>query len=269
MCSADTDTFLGTGERSVSHQVARRARDSVAHRCRRTASAFGHAVCVGLRQPHVRDQCRRWQRCAVRVEQVGRIDLVTSGSTQGGQTFLDLTDRISSGGERGLLGLAFDPKFASNGRFFVDYTDLQGNTVVSQFTRGADGKVDASPENVLLTVAQPFPNHNGGMLAFGADDDLYIGLGDGGSEGDPNGNGQNLDTLLAKILRIDVSSGTAHTIPADNPFASGQAAGGPAKPEIWDYGVRNPWRFSFDRLRQRPPSGEAGLRGRYLSGFAT
>jgi glucose/arabinose dehydrogenase len=181
------------------------------------------------------------------VEQVGRIDLVTSGSTQGGQTFLDLTDRISSGGERGLLGLAFDPKFASNGRFFVDYTDLQGNTVVSQFTRGADGKVDASPENVLLTVAQPFPNHNGGMLAFGADDDLYIGLGDGGSEGDPNGNGQNLDTLLAKILRIDVSSGTAYTIPADNPFASGQAAGGPAKPEIWDYGVRNPWRFSFDR----------------------
>ena len=181
------------------------------------------------------------------VEQVGRIDLVTSGSTQGGQTFLDLTDRISSGGERGLLGLAFDPKFASNGRFFVDYTNLQGNTVVSQFTRGADGTVDPKAETILLTVDQPFANHNGGMLAFGADGDLYVGLGDGGSEGDPNGNGQNLDTLLAKILRIDVSSGSAYSIPADNPFASGQAAGGPAKPEIWDYGVRNPWRFSFDR----------------------
>ena len=181
------------------------------------------------------------------VEQVGRVDLVTSGSTQGGQTFLDLTDRISSGGERGLLGLAFDPRFASNGRFFVDYTNLQGNTVVSQFTRRADGTVDPKAETILLTVDQPFANHNGGMLAFGPDGDLYVGLGDGGSEGDPNGNGQNLDTLLAKILRIDVSSGSAYSIPADNPFASGQAAGGPAKPEIWDYGVRNPWRFSFDR----------------------
>ena len=181
------------------------------------------------------------------VEQVGRIALVTSGSTQGGQTFLDLTDRISSGGERGLLGLAFDPAFASNGRFYVDYTNLAGNTVVSRLTRGADGKVDPSAEQILLTVDQPFANHNGGMLAFGADGDLYIGLGDGGSEGDPQHNGQKLDTLLAKILRIDVDSGSPYAIPTGNPFASGQAAGGPAKPEIWDYGVRNPWRFSFDR----------------------
>ncbi len=181
------------------------------------------------------------------IEQVGRIRLATPGSTQGGQAFLDLTDRVSVGGERGLLGLAFDPNFASNGRFFVDYTNLSGNTVISRFTRAADGTVDPGAEIIVLTVDQPFPNHNGGMLAFGADGDLYIGLGDGGSEGDPQGNGQNLDTLLAKILRIDVESGSPYAIPADNPFVSGQAAGGPARPEIWDYGVRNPWRFSFDR----------------------
>jgi len=181
------------------------------------------------------------------IEQVGRIRLVTPGSTQGGQAFLDLTDRVSVGGERGLLGLAFDPNFASNGRFFVDYTNLSGNTVISRFTRAADGTVDPGAETIVLTVDQPFPNHNGGMLAFGADGDLYIGLGDGGSEGDPQGNGQNLDTLLAKILRIDVESGSPYAIPADNPFVSGQAAGGPARPAIWDYGVRNPWRFSFDR----------------------
>jgi glucose/arabinose dehydrogenase len=181
------------------------------------------------------------------IEQVGRIRLATPGSTQGGQAFLDLTDRVSAGGERGLLGLAFDPNFASNGRFFVDYTNLSGNTVISRFTRAADGTVDPGAETIVLTVDQPFPNHNGGMLAFGADGDLYIGLGDGGSEGDPQGNGQNLDTLLAKILRIDVESGSPYAIPADNPFVSGRAAGGPARPEIWDYGVRNPWRFSFDR----------------------
>ncbi|HEY5488449.1 MAG TPA: PQQ-dependent sugar dehydrogenase [Candidatus Limnocylindrales bacterium] len=192
------------------------------------------------------------------IEQAGRIRLVTPGSTQGGRAFLDLTDRVSVGGERGLLGLAFDPNFASNGRFFVDYTNLSGNTVISRFTRAADGMVDPGAETIVLTVDQPFSNHNGGMLAFGADGDLYIGLGDGGSGGDPQGNGQNLDTLLGKILRIDVASGTSYAIPADNPFVSGTAAGGPARPEIWDYGVRNPWRFSFDRQTDALFIGDVG-----------
>jgi len=185
------------------------------------------------------------------LEQDGRIVIAPQGSTRGGQVLLDLTDRISSGGERGLLGLAFDPRFASNGRLYVDYTNLDGNTVVSEFTRAADGSISPSAERILLTVTQPYPNHNGGMLAFGADGDLYIGLGDGGSEGDPQGNGQSLETLLGKILRIDVnpadvSAGATYAIPVDNPFSTGQRSGLPAKPEIWDYGLRNPWRFSFD-----------------------
>ncbi len=177
------------------------------------------------------------------VEQPGRIVPVTPGDVQGAP-LLDITDRVGSGGERGLLGLAFHPDFESNGRFFVNYTNKQGNTVVSEFVRGASGTVDAAAERVLLRVNQPYPNHNGGMVAFGSDGYLYIGLGDGGSAGDPHNNGQRLDTHLGKILRIDVNSGDPYGIPQDNPFANGQDG---ALPEIWSLGQRNPWRFSFDR----------------------
>ena len=178
------------------------------------------------------------------VEQAGRISTI-SASGGSAQPFLDISERVHSGGEQGLLGLAFHPDFEANGRFFVDYTDTHGDTVVSEFVRPPDGVLDTTAERVLLHVNQPFSNHNGGMLAFGPDGYLYIGLGDGGSGGDPNGNGQNPATLLATILRIDVDSGDPYAIPPDNPFANG--AGG-ARPEVWDYGLRNPWRFSFDRL---------------------
>jgi glucose/arabinose dehydrogenase len=167
------------------------------------------------------------------VEQEGIITILRASGDR--TSFLDISDRVGAGGERGLLGLAFHPDFASNGRYFVNYTDKQGNTVVSEFGAGA------STERVLLTIEQPFPNHNGGMLAFGSDGYLYIGTGDGGAGGDPQGNGQALGTLLGKILRIDVDSGDPYGIPADNPFIDS------ARPEIWDLGMRNPWRFSFDR----------------------
>jgi glucose/arabinose dehydrogenase len=179
------------------------------------------------------------------LEREGRVVVVPFGSTTGGPAFLDISDRVASGGERGLLGLAFHPDYAANGRLFVDYTDTSGNTVVSEFRPSVDGSVDAAAERVLLTVDQPYGNHNGGMLAFGPDGYLYIGLGDGGSGGDPLGNGQNTATLLGSILRIDVDTGDPYSIPADNPFAAGN---GGARPEIWDLGLRNPWRFSFDRL---------------------
>jgi glucose/arabinose dehydrogenase len=181
------------------------------------------------------------------VEQAGRIRVVRDGRLLD-RPFLDVADRISAGGERGLLGLAFHPGFPVDPRFFVDYTDRDGTTVVSSFTvpsGGSSDAADASSERVLLRIAQPYPNHNGGNLAFGSDGQLYVGTGDGGSGGDPQGNGQRLDTLLGKLLRIDVdhpSGGRTYGIPADNPFVAG---GG--RPEIWAYGLRNPWRFSFDR----------------------
>jgi glucose/arabinose dehydrogenase len=182
------------------------------------------------------------------VEQAGRIRLVKDGALVE-RPFLDITGRIASGGERGLLGLAFHPDYPSDPRFFVDYTDTDGNTVVSQFTvSGADpDSGDPNSEVVLMHIAQPFANHNGGAVVFGPDGMLYIATGDGGSAGDPQGNGQRLDTYLGKILRVDVDvapgSSTAYQVPADNPFAT--TAG--AKPEIWFYGLRNPWRIRFDR----------------------
>lgn len=163
---------------------------------------------------------------------------------------LDITDRVgSAGSEQGLLGLAFAPDFAESRAFYVDYTDLDGNTVVSRFTAGEDmTTADPASEEIILQQEQPAANHNGGQLAFGPDGYLYIALGDGGNQGDPNGNGQNLSTWLGKILRIDVDpanvpEGETYAVPEDNPFVDNADA----KPEIWAYGFRNPWRFSFDR----------------------
>jgi glucose/arabinose dehydrogenase len=181
------------------------------------------------------------------VEQAGRIRVVKDGHSSA-TPFLDITDRIASGGERGLLGLAFHPGFPSDPRFFVDYTDRDGNTVVSEFRvpEATPDQADPASERVLLHIHQPFANHNGGGVAFGNDGMLYISAGDGGSGGDPQGNGQNLDTLLAKILRIDVDTppGAApYVVPADNPFVGRSDA----RPEIWLTGLRNPWRMRFDR----------------------
>jgi glucose/arabinose dehydrogenase len=179
--------------------------------------------------------------------QDGRIWVVSNGAVAA-KPMLDIGGRITSGGERGLLGIAVHPRFPSDPRVFVDYTDLNGNTVVASFRLDpADAaRLDPGSERIIFTTAQPFPNHNGGALLFGPDGDLYISLGDGGSGGDPLGNGQRLDTTLGKILRIDVdhpSDGRAYGIPAGNPFVGDSSA----RPEIWLYGLRNPWRISFDR----------------------
>ncbi len=170
--------------------------------------------------------------------------------------FLDITDRVSFSGEMGLLGLAFHPDFAQNRRFFVNYTSTAGtlHSVIAEYLAAAADPNLADPgESVVLTVDQPFANHNGGQLAFGPDGYLYIALGDGGGAGDPSGNGQNLSTLLGKLLRIDVDSASPYAVPADNPFV-GQAGAG----EIWAYGLRNPWRFSFDRLTGQLFLGDVG-----------
>lgn len=183
------------------------------------------------------------------VEQGGTIRIVEDGAVVE-TPFLDIVDRVGSDAlEQGLLGLAFAPNYAESGFFYVNYTDLDGNTVVSRFTVTDDPNVaDPASESVILQQEQPFANHNGGGVVFGPDGYLYIGLGDGGSGGDPNGNGQNLMSWLGKMLRIDVEpaqveAGNAYAIPDDNPFV-GQAD---AMPEIWAFGLRNPWRFSFDR----------------------
>ena len=178
-------------------------------------------------------------------EQDGRVVAleVASGATS---VALDITDRVLGGGERGLLGVALHPDFPDDARAFVHYSDRDGNTVLSEFgvTDTSDPiAMDAGSERVLLQVEQPFANHNGGQLAFGPDGYLWLGLGDGGSGGDPLGHGQNPSTLLGSILRLDVSEPGRYAIPPDNLFADGSDGA----PEVYHWGLRNPWRFSFDR----------------------
>ncbi len=180
------------------------------------------------------------------VQQSGQIRILQNGKLVG-RPFLDVSRLITSGGEQGLLGLAFHPDYARNGRFYVDYTNRSGDTRVVEYRRASATRANPSSARVLLGVDQPFANHNGGALAFGPDRMLYVGLGDGGSGDDPQNNAQNTNSLLGKLLRIDVDSrsgGRPYDIPAGNPFADG---GG--RPEIYAYGLRNPWRFSFDRAR--------------------
>lgn len=176
------------------------------------------------------------------VEQGGTVRIVRNGVVEPAP-FLNISSLVTpTGGEQGLLGLAFPPGFSARGTFYVNYTNRTavGNTVIARFGLGGNADVaDLASRRELLTIVQPFVNHNGGQLAFGPDNLLYIGTGDGGSGGDPLGNGQSLTTLLGKLLRIDVlGPAVPYAIPAGNPFAN----------EIWAYGLRNPWRFSFDRL---------------------
>lgn len=182
------------------------------------------------------------------IEQEGVIHRLDPDAPGQAEVFLDIRTRVNRGGnEEGLLGLAFSPAFVDNGRFYVYYSAASPRrSVLSRFTTGADGLGDRGSEEVVLEVGQPFRNHNGGMITFGPDGMLYIGLGDGGSAGDPQRNGQNLGTLLGTILRIDTEQppeNASYGIPADNPFIGQPGARG----EIWAYGLRNPWRFSFDR----------------------
>jgi glucose/arabinose dehydrogenase len=175
------------------------------------------------------------------IEQGGRIVAAEPDGTL--RQVADLSDRTEAAGERGLLGLSLHPGWPEIGRAFVHYTDLDGNTVLSELaaTTGASPTLDPGSERILLRVTQPAANHNGGQLAFGPDGHLYLGLGDGGGGGDPFGHGQNPGTLLGAILRIDVDRGDPYAIPPDNPFVTGGGA-----PEVYVYGLRNPWRFSFD-----------------------
>jgi glucose/arabinose dehydrogenase len=178
------------------------------------------------------------------VEQVGRIRIIRNGQLLT-RPFLDIVSRTGSGGERGLLGLAFHPNYATNGFFFVNYTDRNGDTRVERYrvTANADS-ADGASAQLIITVEQPYSNHNGGLVLFAPDGRLLIGLGDGGSGGDPQGHGQNRGTLLGSILRLDVDGALPYAIPANNPFVNTAGARG----EIWAWGLRNPWRFAIDRV---------------------
>jgi len=179
------------------------------------------------------------------VNEPGSILIVDSAGNVNPEPFLDISNRVIFGGEQGLLGLAFHPDYKSNGYFFVDYTGAGDSTHISRFKMlsGNPGKADPQSEMKILTIAQPHKNHNGGNLAFGPDGYLYIGMGDGGSGGDPDNLAQNPLELLGKILRIDVDHGNPYTIPDSNPFYAFNSV----RNEIWAMGLRNPWRFSFDR----------------------
>ncbi len=175
------------------------------------------------------------------VEQAGRIVIVKNGALVA-RPFLDIQSKVGSGGERGLLSVAFHPQYRTNGYLFVNYTDKHGDTKIERYTVSRDpDAADPATAKLILKIDQPHPNHNGGMNLFGPDGMLYIGMGDGGSQMDPNGNGQSSNTLLAKLLRINVDRGDPYTIPSANPFAKGGGRG-----EIWATGLRNPWRFAFD-----------------------
>jgi len=178
------------------------------------------------------------------VEQAGLIHILQDDQRLP-TPFLDIRNRVNdNASERGLLGLAFHPDYPSNGNFFINYTGENGDTVISRFHVSNDpNQADPDSEFNILRIQQPYANHNGGELEFGPDGMLYIGTGDGGSGGDPLGNGQRMDSLLGKILRIDVDGDQPYAIPPDNPFI-----GDDRLPEIWAYGLRNPWRFSIDRI---------------------
>jgi glucose/arabinose dehydrogenase len=183
------------------------------------------------------------------VEKVGRVRLVQNGEVQE-QSILDIQDLVSTGNEQGLLGLAIHPDFQDNGYIYVNYTDNEGQSQDTQIVRYSvtDGVAARDSAKTILTVEQPHSNHNAGMISFGPDGYFYIVLGDGGSGGDPDQNGQNMNSLLGKMLRIDVNNGDPYSIPDDNPFVGQDGvAENNVRPEIWTLGWRNPWRFSFDR----------------------
>jgi len=192
------------------------------------------------------------------VQQAGKVMVVRNGHALR-TPFLDITPLVKSGGEQGLLSMAFAPDYPRSGRFYVDYTDRNGNTRVVQYHRSRSNADRANPHSARLVLfqRQPEPNHNGGQLQFGPDGHLYVGLGDGGGEGDlhgPIGNGQSLGTQLGKILRIDPLPGGGFRIPRDNPFVGRRGA----KATIYAYGLRNPWRFSFDRRTGDMAIGDVG-----------
>ena len=183
------------------------------------------------------------------VEKAGIIKILNADGSTNTTPFLDINSKVSdSGGERGLLGLTFHPNYDANGYFYVNYINNSGNSVISRYSRTNATTADATSELILLTINQPASNHNGGKLAFGSDGYLYIATGDGGGSGDPNNLAQNLNSLLGKMLRIDIDNtngSTNYAIPSNNPYLNDGNAN--TLPEIWAYGLRNPWKFSFDK----------------------
>ena len=178
------------------------------------------------------------------VEQQGKIQVVKNGRMLT-RPFLDITDYVKAGGEQGLLSMAFHPDYRNNGEFFVNFTDKNGDTRVERYKATSNPDIaDKSSRKLVIQIDQPYANHNGGHILFGPDNMLYIGMGDGGAGGDPRGNGQNRDALLGKMLRINVSRVEPYSIPDGHPFR----AEGTGRPEIWSTGMRNPWRFAFDRV---------------------
>ena len=176
------------------------------------------------------------------LEQAGRIRIIVNGALIT-RPFLDISHLALLGYEQGLLGLAFHPNYKQNGRYIINYTRVpDGATVIAEYRASKDPNVSESAEKIILIIPQPYANHNGGMVEFGPDGFLYIGMGDGGSRGDPENRAQNRQELLGKMLRIDIDHGQPYTNPPDNPFVNGVG-----RPEIFAYGLRNPWRFSFDR----------------------
>ncbi len=181
------------------------------------------------------------------VEKPGRIQILSRDGKKESTPFLDITELVESGGsEQGLLSMVFSPDYTDSGEFYVYYNDSNGDTAVARYRVAADNPNLADPESaeIILQVADPYPNHNGGLMKFGPDGYLYIGIGDGGSANDPQKNGQNLATLLGKLLRIEVVGQETYAIPPDNPFLETEAV----RPEIWASGLRNPWRFAFDAV---------------------
>jgi glucose/arabinose dehydrogenase len=203
------------------------------------------SVATGLARPLFVTAPRNDARLFI-VEQGGTVRILEDGALLPAP-FLNIAGKVLSGGERGLLGLAFAPDYASSGLFYVNYTDVDGDSIIARLRVSSDpNRADPDSEEVVLKVRQPFGNHNGGTVAFGPDELLYIGMGDGGGADDPGDRAQNDATLLGKMLRIDVSGGlgSGFSIPPSNPFAGGALP----LPEIWARGLRNPYRFSFDRV---------------------
>ena len=242
MCASTMPTFLRSGLVALAAVVTLWVPAFSALPLRLVPYATGFAAPVAIVQDSTDSHVQ------FVVQQEGRIRTVVDGAVQAAD-FLNLQGAISIGGERGLLGLAFPPDAAASGRFYVDFTDLSGNTVVARFQRSSPRTADPASRLDLLWstgdrfIVQPFSNHNGGCLQFGPDGYLYIGMGDGGGGDDTLNNAQNPASLLGKMLRIDVVHGDSvkgFVVPLDNPFASS------SRPEIWAFGMRNPWRFSFD-----------------------
>ncbi len=203
-------------------------------------------VASGLADPLLVTNAGDGSRRLFVVEQGGTIRIIKAGNVLP-VPFLDLSSQVSTGSEQGLLGLAFHPSFTSNGKLYVSYTDRIGTSVIREYRVSASNpdRVSVTSGRTLLHLRQPYANHNGGNIAFGPDGDLYIGFGDGGSAGDPGNRAQNLGVLLGKLLRIDVNRRTGtlpYGIPSDNPYV-----GRSGLDQIWAYGLRNPWRWSFDR----------------------